>query len=258
MGRGLLATSALSLALFTQVPRREEQQKMSNQPNLGAGVGTAHGLERRSVIAALATAGIAGPLIFAVVALVHSLLRPDHSLLSHPVSALAAGPSGWLQNVNFLLFGLLMSAYAIGLHLGIRPTRWGLVGVMFLVLSGVGLMWGGVFPATDATGAFDGDRLLHIPGFVMTFLGGGIGLVLMSRRMARDPRWRGLATYALATGVAMLVLIVAGGGLVRPPGAPLHAWFGLFQWVLLAVWLPCTMVLALRLLGLARAADAPH
>ena len=231
---------------------------MSNQPNLGAGVGTAHGLEHRSVIAALATAGIAGPFIFAVVALVHSLLRPDHSLLRHPVSALAAGPSGWVQNVNFLLFGLLMIAYAMGLHLGVRPTRWGLVGVMFLVLSGVGLMWGGVFPATDDTGAFDGGRLLHIPGFVMTFLGGGIGLVLMFRRMASDPRWRALATYALATGVAMLVLIVGGGGLVRPPGAPLHAWFGLFQLVLLAVWLPCTVVLALRLLALARAADAPH
>jgi 2-methylcitrate dehydratase PrpD len=34
---------------------------MSKQPNLGAGIGTAHGLERRSVIAALAVAGIAGP-----------------------------------------------------------------------------------------------------------------------------------------------------------------------------------------------------
>ena len=231
---------------------------MSNQPNLGAGVGTAHGLERRSVIAALATAGIAGPIIFAVVALVHSLLRPDHSLVTHPVSALAAGPSGWLQNANFLLFGVLMIAYAIGLHLGVRPTKWGVVGVTFLVLSGVGLMWGGVFPATDATGAFDGDRLLHVPGFIITFLGGGIGLIVMSRRMARDSRWKSLATYALVTGMAMLVLILVGGGLVRPPGAPLHAWFGLFQWVLLAVWLPCTIVLALRLLRVARAADAPR
>jgi hypothetical membrane protein len=230
---------------------------MSNQPNLGARVGTAHGLERRSVIAALATAGIAGPIIFAVVALVHSLLRPDHSLVTHPVSALAAGPSGWLQNANFLLFGVLMIAYAIGLHLGVRPTKWGVVGVTFLVLSGVGLMWGGVFPATDATGAFDGDRLLHVPGFIMTFLGGGIGLIVMSRRMARDSRWKSLATYALVTGIAMLVLILVGGGLVRPPGAPLHAWFGLFQWVLLAVWLPSTIVLALRLLRLARAVDAP-
>jgi hypothetical membrane protein len=228
---------------------------MNSQPNLEARTGTTRPLERRSMIAALAIAGIAGPIIFAAVALVHSLLRQDHTLVAHPISALAAGPSGWLQNANFLLFGSLMIAYAIGLHVGVRSSRTGVVGAAFLVLSGVGLIWGGVFPATDATGAFDGNRLLHIPGFVMTFIGGGVGLIVMSRRMARDPSWRDLSAYVIATGIAMLALIVAGGGLVRPPGAPLHAWFGLFQWVLLAVWLPCTIVLALRLLGLARVSD---
>jgi hypothetical membrane protein len=215
-------------------------------------------LERRPVMAALAAAGIVGPIIFAVVALAHSLLRQDHSLVAHPISALAAGTNGWVQNANFLLFGLLMLAYAVGLHLGVRPSWAGVVGFSFLVLSGVGLIWGGLFPATDATGAFDEDRLLHIPGFIMTFLGGGIGLIAMSRRMGRDPRWKSVATYALATGIVMLVLILVGGGLVRPPGAPLHAWFGLFQWVLLAVWLPCTIVLALKLLRLARADDVPR
>ena len=224
---------------------------MSNRRSV-VGVGSAQPFERRSVLSALALAGIAGPIIFAVVAMMHSLLREDHSLAAHPVSALAAGPSGWIQNVNFLLFGSLMIAYAIGLHLGVHPGRWGLVGFALLVLSGIGLMWGGLFPATDATGSFDEDRLLHIPGFIMTFLGGGIGLIVMSRRMARDPRWKSLATYALLSGIAMLVLIVVGGGLVRPPGSPLHAWFGLFQWVLLAVWLPCTVVLAIRLLRLTR------
>jgi hypothetical membrane protein len=210
------------------------------------------------MLSAPALAGIAGPIVFAVVALTHSLLREDHSLVEHPVSALAAGPSGWIQNANFLLFGSLMIAYAIGLHLGVRPSRWGLMGFGLLVLSGIGLLWGGLFPATDATGSFEEDRLLHIPGFIMTFLGGGLGLIVMSRRLARDPRWRSLATYALLSGTAMLVLIVVGGALVRPPEAPLHAWFGLFQWVLLAVWLPCTVVLALRLLHLARAVQGPR
>jgi len=214
--------------------------------------------ERRSVIAILAEAGIAGPVMFAGVALVQSLLRPEHSLVADPISALAAGPSGWVQDVNFLVFGALMIAYAIGLHLGVHPTRWGGVGLAFLVLSGVGLVWAGLFPSTDATGARWDDRVLHIVAFPMTFLGAGIGLIMMSRRMAGDPRWRRSATYALATGIAVLLLLLAGAGLVRPPGTPLHPWWGLFQLVLLAVWLPCTVVLALRLLGVARAADAPR
>ena len=213
-------------------------------------------LERRSALAALAAAGIAGPVMFAGVALVQSLLQAEHSLVADPISALAAGPSGWVQDVNFLVFGSLMIAYAIGLHLGVRPTRWGVVGLAFLVLSGVGLVWAGLFPSADATGARWDDRVLHIVAFPMTFLGTRVGLIVMSRRMAGDPRWRSVATYALATGIAVLLLLLVGAGLVRPPGAPLHLWWGLFQWVLLAVWLPCTVVLALRLLRVARAAEA--
>ena len=229
---------------------------MSNQRNVGIGV--AHGLERRSAIAALAGAGIAGPLIFAVVALMQSLLREDHSLVALSISALAAGPSGWVQSVNFLLFGMFMIAYAIGLHLGVRPSRWGVVGLAFLVLSGVGLVLAGVFPATDASGAFINEQVGHTVAAFMSFLGAGIGLIVMSRRLAGDPRWHNLAPYALATGIALVVLFFAFGALAEQPGAPLHAWMGLFQWVMVIVWFTCTVVLALRLLRLTRATDAPH
>ena len=43
----------------------------------------------------------------------------------------------------------------------------------------------------------------------MTFLGAEIGLIVMSRRMAGDSRWRCLSTYAVATGTAVLLLFLA-------------------------------------------------
>jgi hypothetical membrane protein len=181
-----------------------------------------------------------------------SLLRPDHSLIRDPISALAAGSSGWIQDTNFLAFGTLMIAYGIGLQRGVAPTTRSIVSQAFLVLSGVGLIWAGLFPARAPDGAFE-DRAIHTPGFVLTFVGAGIGLILMSRRMRADARWMPLAPYAFATGVATLVLFVIGAVLVRPASGPLHPWLGLFQWILLAVWLPCTVVLARRLLQVAQA-----
>jgi hypothetical membrane protein len=204
-----------------------------------------------------AVAGIVGPVMFVTLAFVQSLLRPEHSLIADPISALAAGPNGWVQNVNFLQFGFLMILHALGLHYRLPAARRGVLGTGFLVLSGFGLMWAGLFPATSASGGFE-DRALHVPGFIMTFSGAGTGLILMSRRMAADPRWRSLAAYTLATGVAVLVMLVAGAVLVRPPAAPLHSWWGLFQWVLLAVWLPCTVILALRALRNSRTTEVPH
>jgi hypothetical protein len=80
-----------------------------------------------------------------------------------------------------------------------------------------------------------------------------VGLVVMSRRLARDARWRDLATYAMATGITLVILFVAFGVLVAPDDAPLHLWAGLAQRIVLLVWFPCTIVLALRLLRVERA-----
>jgi hypothetical protein len=53
-------------------------------------------------------------------------------------------------------------------------------------------------------------------------------------------------------------MFVAFGVLVGPDDAPLHPWAGLAQRVVLAVWFPCMIVLALRLLRVTRAAEAPR
>ena len=74
------------------------------------GEGTAQARQPRPMIAALAAAGILGPVAFAVVAVVQGLLRPGYSFVAHPVVALVAGPSGWVQDLNFVVLGAAMIA----------------------------------------------------------------------------------------------------------------------------------------------------
>jgi len=75
-----------------------------------------------------AAAGIVAPILFTMLVIVQSVLQPEYSHVAVPISALAARPHGWIQNLNFFAFSVLMTAYAIGLHVGLRPTRGGLVG----------------------------------------------------------------------------------------------------------------------------------
>ncbi len=181
------------------------------------------------------------------------LLQPDYSHVALPISALAAWPSGWIQNVNFVVFGGLMSAYAVGLDLGVRSRRGGVIGPALLVVSGIGLVLAGVFPWRGANPSI--VPVGHMVAAFLSFLGAGSGLIVVSRRMANDPRWRSVAAYALATGIAIVVLFVVNGLLVRPDDAPLHAGAGIVQRVTVAVWFSCTIVLALRLLRVAKASE---
>ena len=214
-------------------------------------------LERRRVLATLAMAGIAGPIVFVAVVAAQSLLHPDYSQVKLPISALAAWPGGWVQDANFVLFGLLTILFAIGLHLGVRRNRAALLGPGLLMLSGVGLIIAGLFPWQSV----DGDFVVpsgHLLGALLSFLGTGSALIALSWRMAGDPRWRGLAPYVLGSGIAIVALFVATFALVIPPGAPLHPWGGLVQRATLAVWFPCTVILAFRLLRVAKATVAPR
>ncbi|CAN5881339.1 DUF998 domain-containing protein [soil metagenome] len=214
-------------------------------------------LERRQVVATLAVAGIAGPIMFVVVVAAQSLVHPDYSQVKLPISALAAWPGGWAQSANFVVFGLLTVLFAIGLHLGVRRKRAAVIGPGLLMLSGVGLMIAGFFPWRSVEGDFVVPAG-HLLGALLAFLGAGSGLIVLSRRMVADSRWRGVAPYALGSGIAIVALFVATFALVIPPDAPLHSWGGLVQRVTLAVWFPCTVVLALRLLRVARAAEEPR
>jgi hypothetical membrane protein len=216
--------------------------------------------QRSGVLTTLAAAGVVGPIIFTAGFLVQELLRRgEYNPMAEPVSALEAGPNGWVQQANFVVFGLLTMAFAVGIHLGVKPARAGVAGPLILAWSGVGLVLAGVFPLReDAAGVTVDPNGVHTANGAIFFLSIGLAHVVMSRRLVGDPRWRGLAGYVLATGIALLVVFVASGLLVRPADAALHSWLGLAQRSVLAIWFPCTIALALRLRRVAQATRRPR
>jgi Protein of unknown function (DUF998) len=150
--------------------------------------------------------------------------------------------------VNFAVFGLLLIAFAVGLQRGLRATGAGVAGPVLLGCNGVELVLAGSFPLREnAAGGVDDPIGVHSLNGRIFFLSIGIALVVLSLRLRDDPGWRGLASYVLGTGIALLVLFVVVGALAVRAGAPLHDWLGLVQRLVLGVWLSCIVVLALRL-----------
>ena len=162
----------------------------------------------RNEAARLIVAGLVAPFPFIALVIVQGLLQPGYSHVVQPISALAALPLGWLQNLNFYVVGTLLIAYAIGLHFSIRPARRAAIGPALVALSGVGLIVAGVFPWRLENGIFI-EPAGHVVGAVMSFLGTSIGHMVISRQMRHDPRWEGIASYVLASGITMLLMLLA-------------------------------------------------
>jgi hypothetical membrane protein len=145
-------------------------------------------------IPALAWAGIVGPVLFTVAFLAQDALRRDEfSPVAEPVSALEVGPKRWVQQVNFLVFGLLTMAHAIGLHRGWVQRGGGWVGPALLFITGIGLLAAGTFPLREDAAGITYDPGGHTVAGMIFFLGSPATLIVLSRRMRHDPSWRGMA-----------------------------------------------------------------
>ena len=186
------------------------------------------------------------PVWFTTLVIVQGALLPDYSHVRLPISALAAWPTGWMQTLNFYVFGALTMAFAVALNSTVQTTRWGHTGFVLLVMGGLGLILAGIFPWRMVQGV-PTETPAHVVGAIMTFAATGLGLVVFSRRMRADFRWRDLATYTTCSGVVVLLLFVLVGFFAIDDGTPLHQWAGLIQRILCAVWFACMIVLAVRL-----------
>ena len=196
-----------------------------------------------------AFAGIVGPILFSLIVFGLGSLQGDGNPWVESISAISLYPGGWLQDVHFVVFGILMGVFTIALYRGVRPGPASLTGLAASMLSALGIVLMGIFPmAMDKVGAdvvpvhTDG----HAIASLVAYVGATVGLIALSRLLAADPPWTRYAAFTNKCGMAMALLFPALLA-TMPTISPVHMTAGVIQRVALAVWFTCTIVLAIRL-----------
>lgn len=165
---------------------------------------------------------VAGP-CYVVTSVVQGLTRDGFDLTRHQWSLLSNGDLGWVQVTNFVLTGLMLVAFAVGLRRALTPGRASRWAPRLTAVFGLSMVVAGVFRADPAlgfpVGAPQGVGEVTTHGIVH-FASAGVGFTaiaaacfVVARRYAADGE-RTLAKFSRVTGIAFLggFLCVASGG----------------------------------------------
>jgi hypothetical protein len=174
------------------------------------------------IIKAAVIAGMIGPALFATLLLALSALEYDFMLgigwrpVANPAGAwpsgLALGPYGTAQVANFVVSGLLLAFFALGLHLGATNGCGSPFGPALLLLAGAAMtLMGFETDPIRKIGPRSLHGLIHDVAFVIFVLAFLAALFSLWQRFEADPRWRGHARYTLATGILVVLLLLLPG-----------------------------------------------
>src|SRR6516162_196110 len=167
----------------------------------------------------LLAAGTAGGLVFTGVYLAEGATRAGYRALAQPVSALSLDPGGWVQQLNFVVFGVLVCLSAVGWRAVLAPGRGALAFPVLRLIAGAGLVMDGLFAQDPSGGYPPGARAgaptahgqLHTLFAVITITALAAGCFVLAARFAAEPLWRRWPVFAAAAGVATITFIAAFG-----------------------------------------------
>lgn len=195
----------------------------------------------------LIVGGVIGPLLFILVFLVEGATRPGYNAWHQFVSELCQGKRGWVQIANFLVCGLLMLGFAVGLWQALQSGTGAVWAPILFGIFGLNLILSGLFVGDPNTP----QGMLHGLAGIFVFSSLPLASFVLAWRFASDPAWHGWALYSLASGIVVVVLFIATSvvqtldhrGIL--PGAPM----GLLQRMTIITGWAWVALLALRLLS---------
>lgn len=195
-----------------------------------------------------ALCGIVAPILFTLIVAVASLLRPSYSQAHNFISDLGVGSYAFIQNANFVIFGLLSMGLALGLLGGLPAPQGGALkaGVGFVILFGIGIIFAGVFPEDYLS---EGPHTLASSVAFLSIIAAQL-LVWQGLRNADTTTWGRYRLYSAISGVLSFVFVWFSSSTAYPGAA---------QRIFIAVpwlWIEVTGLKLFFLSG--RAPDTPH
>ncbi len=153
-----------------------------------------------------AVCGIIAPIFFWFMVIVESLLRPGYSQYYNFVSDLGVGHLAILQNINFIIFGILTIGLALGLRKGLPlPQGRALkLGVWFVILFALGVLLAGIFPESFLQA--NPHNIVSATAFVAVIVA---QLLMWQGLKNKDSTvWGRYSSYSLISGLLTVVLVI--------------------------------------------------
>jgi hypothetical protein len=167
------------------------------------------------------TCGTIGSLLFTTTYLIEGATRPDYNAWQQPMSALSLGPGGWVQQANFVVFGVITIWTAFAWREFLRGGAGAMWYPIIRSLQGLALVVVGFFSQDPDPGYPKGAVLVpptlhgivHVIFAFVSITCIAVGFFVLARRFAREAGWRGWATLCVICGVLTIVLIATFGAL---------------------------------------------
>jgi small-conductance mechanosensitive channel len=199
---------------------------------------------------------VVGPALFVLIFTVDGALRPGYDPASMFVSELSIGPGGWLQQVNFVVTGVMIGVFATGVARSWRSGRAAKAVPLVLAVLGIGLAASGFFTTDHAVMFTQQSAHGRIHGLLgaVVFLAMPTCCFLVAARSPRDARprrWRS-STLAVAIGLVVLMVLLK---VSEVPTLALFAWKGLVQRIFLVLFLAWLLIFAVRLTRTSQTSD---
>lgn len=98
------------------------------------------------------TFGLAGAVLFTIIYLIEGAIRPGYDAWQQAISALSLGPGGWIQQVNFVVFGVCTLGMAFAWRKVLTGSVYALVYPIIRGIEGLALIMVGFFSQDPAPG----------------------------------------------------------------------------------------------------------